>query len=283
MNPIEDAGQLRAAILERFDEFSPRLRQVAQFILDDPHSMGIETLAVTSARIGVHASAVVRFAKTLGFDGAGPMQRLLKDRLLEGQTESVYYRRAREFSDVDDQARPTPHGLLNEFSKAATISLEHVLESIDEESLDKALELIADATAIYVVGTRRSFPVATFLTYSLQQSGKRAAIFDSIGGIPQVQTSHLGPSDLVIGISYAPYAPETVDLVEMASHTGANILSITDTEVSPIGRLATVVLQARDVEMRGFRTLAASMCIAQTLAVAFAFRLPQASEESGDV
>jgi DNA-binding MurR/RpiR family transcriptional regulator len=41
--------------------------------------------------------------------------------------------------------------------------------------------------------------------------------------------------------------------------------------VSPVAKPATVVLQVREAEIRTFRSLSASMCLAQALVISYAF------------
>ncbi|RZJ44363.1 MAG: MurR/RpiR family transcriptional regulator, partial [Brevundimonas sp.] len=76
------ADALRAAILERYEQLSKRLQQIARYVLDEPNAVGLETLAVLADRSGVQPSAIVRFAKSFGFEGATQMQRLFRDELL---------------------------------------------------------------------------------------------------------------------------------------------------------------------------------------------------------
>ena len=78
------ADELRAAILDRYDGLSKRLQQIARYVLDEPNELALETLAVIADRSGVQPSAIVRFAKSFGFDGASQMQRLFRDGLLSG-------------------------------------------------------------------------------------------------------------------------------------------------------------------------------------------------------
>jgi len=272
MSAISDAGQLRAAVLERYEELSPRLQQIAQFLLDDPYSMGVETLAVISARVKVPASAIVRFAKTFGFEGAQPMQRVLKDSLLATRTASAYHQRVRQFSDsAQGNTSPAPHQLLKEFSAASALSLDHISEAIDETRLNEAIRMIISADIVHISGFRRSYPVAAYLAYSLQQAGKRAILIDGVGGFTLQQGHQIRSDDLLIVISFTPYASEMIELVKAAKTSGVPFLAITDSLVSAVAKSASCVLQVRDSEVRGFRTLAASMCLAQSLAIGFAF------------
>ena len=62
------AEELRAAILARYETLSKRLQQIARYVLDEPNAVALETLAVLAERTGVQPSAIVRFAKSFGFD-----------------------------------------------------------------------------------------------------------------------------------------------------------------------------------------------------------------------
>lgn len=279
MAAIESASQLRESILAQYDGLSPRLQQIAQFVLDDPHSMGVETLAVLSSRIKVPPSAIVRFAKTFGFDGAGAMQRVLKDGLLATSTASAYHQRLRSFSqEAGDNPSPGPRQLLAEFARSSSLALEHLAEAVPEAALAGALDLIMAADMVHVCGFRRSYPVATYLTYLLQQAGKRTALIDGVGGYTVQQARQIGSGDLLVVITYSPYSTEAVEIAEVAFAKGARILAITDSPVSAVARHAVCVLDVRDGSVRGFRNLAASMCVCQSLAIGYAIQSDQPAD-----
>jgi DNA-binding MurR/RpiR family transcriptional regulator len=271
MEKIGDAAQLRAAILARYDALSPRLQLIAQLVLDDPHSVGVETLAVISGRVGVPPSAIVRFAKTFGFEGAGPMQRLLKDRLLASKPESAYHERVRRAAkQKHSESMREPYGFLAEFANAAALSVGHVTQTVGEDQFNAALELISKADMVLVTGFRRSFAIAAYLTYSLQQSAKRCVLVDGSGGLAEKQLQVTGPADILVVVSFEPYAAEAVSLAGIAASRGVPIVAITDSVVSPVAKSAQCVLQVKEARVLGFRTIAASMCLAQSLAIAYA-------------
>src|SRR3954468_13148113 len=102
LSPPTSAEELRAAILERYDGLSKRLQQIARYVLDEPNELALETLAVIADRSGVQPSAIVRFAKSFGFDGASQMQRLLRDGLLSSHAALGYNERVRNFARAAD-------------------------------------------------------------------------------------------------------------------------------------------------------------------------------------
>ena len=78
------------------------------------------------------------------------------------------------------------------------------------------------------------------------------------------------PKDVVIAISYSPYAREAVELVELGAKRGAQQIAITDSQVSRQPPSATSV--SRGARSAGGRVpLAGGFdCLAQTLAVSLA-------------
>ncbi|WP_421731303.1 MurR/RpiR family transcriptional regulator [Brevundimonas sp.] len=270
------AEELRAAILDRYESLSKRLQQIARYVLDEPNAVALETLAVLAERSGVQPSAIVRFAKSFGFDGATQMQRLFRDGLLSGNAALAYGERVRQFSEtVDNKAVGQPGQVLAEFIEGNTLALQNLGEIVSSADLEAAVDLMAQADTIYVAGFRRSFPVAAYIAYSLHQVDKRTVFIDSIGGMTRQQIHAITPRDLLLVVSYHPYAEEAVQLIDAAVERSAPVLSISDSLVSPVAKPATQVLQVREAEIRKFRSLSTSMCLAQALVISFAFTTSQ--------
>lgn len=270
--PPTSAEELRAAILERYDGLSKRLQQIARYVLDEPNELALETLAVIAERSGVQPSAIVRFAKSFGFDGASQMQRLFRDGLLSGHAALGYSERVRNFSQAVDRSGASGGAeLLSEFVEGNTLALQNLPQTVSDADLTAAVKLLEAADTVFVVGFRRAFPITSYLAYSLQQAGKRTIFVDGVAGLARQQVAMVTPRDLLIAVSYHPYADETVQAVEAAASRGAPVLSISDSLVSPIAKPATVTLQVRESEIRAFRSLSASMCLAQALVIGFAF------------
>jgi DNA-binding MurR/RpiR family transcriptional regulator len=270
------ADALRAAILQRYDGLSQRLQQIARYVLDAPNDFALDTLAVLAERSGVQPSAIVRFAQAFGFEGASQMQRLFRDGLLAGQASGGYRERALSFREAAGERGGGE--LLGEFVEGDILALQALERSVGDADLAAAVRLVEACDTVFVAGFRRAFAVASYLAYSLQQSGKRTVFVDGVGGMAQPQMQTIAPRDLLIAVSYAPYADETGRAVEAASAIGAKVLAISDSLVSPIARSAQLTLQVREAEVRGFRSLSASMCLAQALAVGFAFEVARKTE-----
>lgn len=270
--PPASADELRAAILARYDSLSKRLQQIARYVLDEPNAVALETLAVLSERSGVQPSAIVRFAKSFGFDGATQMQRLFRDGLLSANASLGYGERVRQFTKaVDGKRVDDPGQVLTEFVEGNVLAMQHLGDSLDRDTLAEAVALISQAETVYVAGFRRSFPVAAYLAYSLHQVDKKTVFIDSVGGMTRQQIHGITPDSLLLVVSYRPYAEEAVHLIDTAVDVGCKVLSITDSPVSPVAQPASLVLQVKEAEIRKFRSLSTSMCLAQALVISYAF------------
>lgn len=263
---------LRGDIVRRYEELSPRLQQVAKYVLENPNDMALQTLAVIAERCEVQPSTIVRFAKTFGYEGASDMQELFKDEMLTQAPSPSYAERIRQFSRRAGAAGAlAPQDVMHEFADSNILALEHLKSSVRKADLERAVDLIAGASAVYIVGLRRSFPVASYLAYALRHVDKRAYLLDGVAGMLAEQSTMLTSKDLLIAISFQPYAAETVEIVSSTREQKARIIAITDSRLSPIAAASDLVFEIKDAEVRQFRSLTASLCLAQSLVISYAF------------
>ena len=136
---------LREEIVRRHSGLSKRLQQIARHILDEPQDLAFETLAVIGQRCGVQPSAIVRFAKSFGFEGASQMQKLFRDELLNSRSNLAYSDRVRQLAAEGDPIPASSRALLQEFAEGSQITLGHLKDSIDQSDIDAAVSAIETA------------------------------------------------------------------------------------------------------------------------------------------
>jgi DNA-binding MurR/RpiR family transcriptional regulator len=273
-NNSKNLETLRGDIVRRYDELSPRLQQVAKYVLENPNDMALQTLAVIADRCDVQPSTIVRFAKTFGYEGASDMQELFKDEMLTQAPSPSYSERIRQFSRRASAAGAlAPQDVLQEFADSNILALEHLKANVRKADLERSVEMLRSAHAVYIIGLRRSFPVAAYLVYALRHVGKPAHLLDGVAGMLTEQSTMLTSKDLLIATSFHPYARETVEIVNVAKEQKAKIIAITDSRLSPIANPADLVFEVKDAEVRQFRSLTASMCLAQALVISYAFEI----------
>lgn len=272
MSVATSLTELQEQIRTRYVDLSKRLQQVAGYVLDNSNSLAFDTVAVIASQAGVPPSTLIRFAKAFEFTGFNEMKQLFRQNLVEGTAS--YTDRARLFKGIesDQPTREKPLNILQEFAHVNAQAMNQLVTQTSEKKLDEAIDILSKAENIYLIGLRRSFNIASYLTYALLHLERRAFLVDGLGGMFEEQLSMIGPNDAVVSISFSPYAPETLSLNEKASQTGAKQIVITDSQVSPLSSFSNVCFVVNEGKVDAFRSQSASLCLVQSLAVALAFK-----------
>jgi DNA-binding MurR/RpiR family transcriptional regulator len=263
-----DFAALRALIAARAPTLPRRLTQVATYALDHPDEIAFGTAASVAQNSGVQPSTLVRFSQALGYQGFSDLQDVFRARLRDKVPS--YEERLKQLRQHGGASKS---GLLLEgFADAAERSVADLRVKLDPATLETAVEILAGAETIYLVGLRRSFPITSYMAYAMGKLGVRNVLVDGIAGLGAEQIGFIGPRDAVLAISFTPYASETVELVRSAKGREARIVSITDSVFSPIAPVADAWLEVVEADFEGFRSMAATMALAMTLTVAVAGR-----------
>ncbi|MCG7588591.1 MurR/RpiR family transcriptional regulator [Photobacterium sp. OFAV2-7] len=272
MSAATNLTELQDQIRSRYGDLSKRLQQVAEYVLDNTNSIAFDTVAVIAKQADVPPSTLIRFANAFGFTGFNEMKQLFRRNLVE-ETAS-YTDRARLFKELEGDHTPPerPEDILQEFARANAQAMQQLATQTSPEKLQQAVDILANADNIYLIGLRRSFSVASYLTYALRHLERRAFLIDGLGGMFKEQLSMIGPNDAVISISFTPYAQETVELSEIVSQVGAKQIVMTDSQISPLASFSDVCFIVKEAQVDAFRSQSASLCLAQTLAVSLAYK-----------
>ena len=274
---------LRDLIGRETERLTSRMRDAARYALDHPNDIALNPLANVAAAAKIAPAAFIRMAQALGFDGYSDLQRLFRAPL-QHAVKPTFRERIRHFGGEQTLDHPeNPAEVLRAFSQANIVSLEHLQDDASSLPLQEAISLIQNARIVHVLGLRRSYAVAAYLAYALNRVGQPAVQITGLGGAIAEQASTAHPQDLLIAISFPPYAADTLQVCEQVRLRGAKRLAITDAFMSPVAKGADLVLEVNDAKLLGFRSLTSAMCLAQTLAMGLAFaKRTKRSTKSGN-
>ena len=163
--------------------------------------------------------------------------------------------------------------IAHEFLAGSLAGMQELQNTLDEPAFKRAVDLLADTQVIWITGSRRSFSVAAYLDYALQHTDKRIMLITALGSMHEGQVRSVRPGDVMIAISFAPYAEETILVAQQAVQRGAKLIALTDSRMSPLARESEVCLIVQDNSTFGFRALTSTMGLAQSLFIALAYRL----------
>lgn len=266
------AEQLLEAIRTDFGSLSGQLKLIARYVEQHRDQIGLDRIQDVARHSGVQPSAVIRFAKRFGFSGYTEMQRIFRDGIARQISPSrTYQARIRSVIDAA-QGRLTSADIADEFIAGSIAGMQEFKRDLHSPSFDDAVALLVDAPSIWVMGARRSFAVASYLTYALQHTDKRVELVSGLGGMFEGQVRGLRAGDVMLIVSFSPYAEESLQCARAAAARGARLVAITDSQMSPLAALSTVILVVHERSTFGFRSLTNTMCLAQSLFIALAYR-----------
>ncbi len=262
-----DFAALKALIIGRATAMPKRLAQVATYAVENPDEVAFGTVASIALNADVQPSTLVRFSQALGYQGFSDLQEVFRSRLRD---------RVLNYDERLEQLRgharngSKPSLLLEGFTDAASRSIASLKHKIDPQQLEQAVEILAEAETIYLVGLRRSFPITSYMSYAFGKLGVKNMLIDAVGGLAAEDVSFATPKDRILAISFTPYASETIALAQRAAARQVPIVAITDSPFSPLASVSSLWFEIQEANFEGFRSMAATLSLAMTLTVAVA-------------
>jgi DNA-binding MurR/RpiR family transcriptional regulator len=235
--------------------------RIAQFIIENSEKAAFMTASKLGQKAGVSESTVVRFAAELGYEGypelRSALQEMIRNRLTSLQRIEV--------SKSIMGNKDTLSAILNADMEKIMLTL----NTVDRKQFDRAVETILTAKSIYILGIRTSSALSRFMSYYL------SLLFDNVKPLYENSTSEvfeqilrIQKEDVLIGISFPRYSKRTVTTVRYAKDRGASVIAITDSENSPIAKLADSRLIAKSDMVSFVDSLVAPLSLINALIVA---------------
>ena len=241
--------------------FSKGQKQIARFILEHYDKAAFMTASRLGVTVGVSESTVVRFATELGYDGYPHLQRALQE-MIRNKLTSV-----QRMEVVGD--RMGGRDVLQTVLHADTDMIRVTLDEIDRDAFQGAVDALMGAKRIYILGMRSSSALASFLGFYFNLLFENVTLVhtNSVSEIFE-QVLRVGPGDVLFGISFPRYSKRTLSAMKYARDRGARVIALTDSQLSPLARVADHVLLARSDMASFVDSLVAPLSVINALIVA---------------
>ena len=214
--------------------FSKGQRLIAKYILEFYDKAAFMTANKLGKAVGVSESTVVRFAVELGYDGYPKMQKALQEMVLNRLTSVQRIEVAND--RIGDQ------DVLSMVIQSDIEKLRQTDETVSREDFSAAVSAILNAKRIFIMGVRSAAPLANFLGYYLNYMFNNVHIITNSGTEMFEKIVGITSEDVVVAISFPRYSSSTLRGAQYCRSTGATVIGLTDTRLSPLGQNADHVL-----------------------------------------
>ena len=250
-----------STIQSEMSSFSKGQKLIAHFILESYDKAAFMTASKLGKTVKVSESTVVRFAAELGYDGYPAMQKALQE-MIRSKLTSV--QRIEVSNDrIGDQ------DILSMVMQSDIEKIHLTMEETDRVQFQRAVDAITAARHIYILGVRSAAAIASFLGFYSTLIFQNVTIIHTTSASEVFeQLLHIGPEDVIVGISFPRYSRRTVKAMQFAHDRGAEAIAITDSQTSPLVPYSSITLLAKSDMASFVDSLVAPLSLVNALIVA---------------
>lgn len=228
---VPEPGSTVEFMKEMLPELKPREKQVIEQIISDPGSVPEMSAADLGARSGTSAATVIRACQSLGFKGFQHLRTLL---VRDAGAAAV-----EERADEIEASGPTRE-VARHLMEASEL-LNSATRRLDEDVLERAVELLSQANRIVVVGSGSSAATIQVLLLRSTFSGLRIeAPTDPV--VQSLSCRLLNKDDVCLAISDSGMSQSTLAAAEAARKSGASVIAVTGYARSRLAEIGTLTL-----------------------------------------
>jgi DNA-binding MurR/RpiR family transcriptional regulator len=265
------ASDLQERVRALLPGLTPKRRRLARLLLDDPYSVVFLSAEQLGKRAGTDPATVVRFSRSLGYDGFTDLKRALQAQVPQFMTATEKLRLA-----LDEEISPSVDpGIV---FKQDIANIEETARMNSEEDLLSAVHLISGARSVVVIADGISSYVAEMFTHQLRLMGY-PVVHARTGVVAAAEVAGLDVSGALVAISVWRYVKSTLQLFEQAKQRSIPTISISDSRAAPIAQRADVALTASTETVKLGLSLVGLMSLTNVLATELALENPQATLE----
>ena len=220
--------KLEAFAPDRVDGLSPQLRRAARFVVDNPGVIATRSLRHVAQEADLPPPTFTRLARAVGYESYSELRDFCRTAFL-----------TRQGSDAPGpDAVPTSGSLYERHATHAMRGIETLLSQFDTAQMQDVAQTLADARRVVLIAEMRARAFVDYATYLSDMA------FDGWGVIGRgtlslaAETRDLGPQDAALILTTHPYARRSVETVQLVAETGAAIVAITDSQLSPVAKYA---------------------------------------------
>ena len=256
-------GDLFSVLQQNASKFSKGQRLLAKYITESYEKAAFMTASCLGKTVGVSESTVVRFAVDLGYDGYPAMQKAMQDLVLNRLTS------VQRIELTND--RIGNQDVVTTVLQSDADKLRQTAELVDREAFSATVNAILNAKHIYILGCRSAAPLASFFGYYLNFMFNNVTVVTASGASEMFENlTRVDAEDVVVGFSFPRYSAATVKGAQYCRTTGAKVIGITDSHLSPLGQNSDHILLAKSDMLSLVDSLVAPLSLVNALIVSLA-------------
>jgi len=250
-------------LTDHFNDLTKSEKRIANFLRKNQEESAFLSAGEIASRLDLSEATLVRFARSLGFSSYPAMRTVLQDNFRRRVTHSARLRgRLNDLRDGGD--------IFERLTATEIDFLTQALDSIKQEELNKAVEILHEHDRVFVFGLGPSVSLVDLLELRLRRFGREVVPLTSSGREFLEYLTMMEEKDLLFVICFFDQNPALKLVIDYANKVGTTIIMLTDTLEAILGDKVDVVLSAKRGPIGEFHSLVVPMTVINALLLSLA-------------
>jgi DNA-binding MurR/RpiR family transcriptional regulator len=268
---VDELAEFRQRLESAYPDLTKSEQRIASYLLASHDEAVFFSASGLARRLKVSEATVVRFAKSVGYEGFPSLRRDL---------QGIIRVKATPASRLQHKLDELGAGQGHVFAKLVAIELDYLTEalnSIQRTDFDRAVAILLRAKRVFFFGMGPSALLADLAELRLRRFGVMTISMTASGRDLAETMQLLRKDDVLLAAGFLRVTPELLAVIDCARSAGCPAILITDTLQTHFRDLVDVVLAARRGPVSTFHSLTVPMSIVNSLILAVAMARPQES------
>lgn len=204
-------------------DFTPALKQIAKYILDNPLDFGMDSIRETARKCNTSTYSLVRLSQQVGFESFEAFRAPFRSALLttvDLQAAPPWLEELRRGDEIDNA--------LADASENTFAIIQRSLERQPPSLIKAVIDQILGSKIVYITAVRASYSMAYYLHYVGRMAVPGLQLIPRHMGSALDELNDATPEDTLIAICFTPYSRETVEACIHAQRNGIKVVLISD-------------------------------------------------------
>jgi len=251
--------QLLKILFKATPTLTPKLKDAAKVILDNPNLVATTSMRALAKQAGVTPPTMIRLANELGFESYEKFKRVFQNSINDQNFEN----RASWLQHSTKKDGLT--SVIHELAESGHSNIQHFYQNLDLKKICKAADLIINAKTAYVVAAGGAHWMAAYMQYVGNMAVPHLRVPRTSGHGLAEGLIPIDENDTILTIAHHPYSKQSIDASQFALDRGAHMIYLTDSLAAPLAAKAEVLLLQKTDSPQFFPSMVSVVSTIETL------------------
>ena len=248
---------------------------IADYLLDNLQTVGFASVKEVANGCGTSDTSVIRFLRTLGYDGFADFKKELNEKFLEQFNANLSP--VQKLNRSKDKIHA--ESLVNDVFYKDIENMTNGMQQLNDALMDKIADCLIQSKRKYIVGFRGTSCCADYMWRKGIFFLEDLILCDKAESETMEKLISIDDSDCLVMFSFPRYSEINFTILELAKKRGAKIIVVTDRFTSPLSPYGDIVV-ALPVEGIGYtNSYVVPLCFIEALIILIGKKLEDLSEE----